>query len=248
MNLIKKVQEFKILFGLPTYDSKVDIHYMMSMISTSHMLNKYGIKHDIAPVLRDVYVARARNEIVNEFLKREDYTHLFFIDADMGWDPKKVLKLIARDKDVIFGAYLLKTDDKYQYSHQPLKSGSKLISNNGLIQCLSGPTGFMCIKKDVFIKMREKYPDYAYENGYAYFHCSVRALNDTPRQWYGEDVDFCHKWVSMGGEIWCEPDIDFKHCGMKIWDCNYWSDIQKVQEHEKKKQEKEVKYVYNIRN
>ena len=123
MDLLSKVQNAKIAFGVPTIDGKVDIHFLMSMQQTGHILNKYGIRYNIIPVMRDVYIARARNAIVTDMLSG-DYTHLFFIDADMGWDADKVIKMIARDKDVVFGAYVMKNDEKKQYVHEPEKKAN----------------------------------------------------------------------------------------------------------------------------
>jgi hypothetical protein len=227
MSLDTKMKNFKVMFGLPTIDAKVDVHFMVSMVNTCVMLNKFGIQYNIIPVLRDCYVARARNEIVTEFLK-SDYTHLFFVDADMGWEPKKVIKVLGHDKDIVFGTYPQKNDSG-KYVHQTLKNDGNLIVENGLIKCLSGPTGFMCIKREVFKKFREKYPNYSYDGNFAYFHCSVRSVGDGIK-WFGEDVDFCHKWYSAGGELWCEPDILFQHSGMKIWEGNYWNDLQNQQQ------------------
>ena len=231
MDLVEKVKKAKIYFGLPTYDGKVDIHYFMNMLATQRLLDKYGIQSFIHPVLRDVYIARARNDIAADFLK-SDYTHLFFIDADMGWQPEKVLKLIARDKEVVFGGYSTK-DEKNMYLFQPYRPDGNLVTEDGLVKCLSGPTGFMCIKRQALEKMRDKYPNMAYEDDnqqkWNFFHCYVRNIIGK-QQWFGEDVSFCHNWVSMGGDLWCEPDITFQHIGTKTWECNYNTDLTRHKE------------------
>lgn len=43
--------------------------------------------------------------------------------------------------------------------------------------------------------------------------------------WYGEDIDFSHKWVAAGGHIWCDPDIKFTHSGYKSYECKLSDEI-----------------------
>ena len=32
-----------------------------------------------------------------------------------------------------------------------------------------------------------------------------------------EDVAFCRRWRDLGGQIWCDPDIDLHHHGSKVY-------------------------------
>jgi len=231
MNIIERMKAFSIYFATPTIDGKVGAHYLKNMLYTQKLLNKNGIHSDVSLVQRDVYVQRARNELAADFLE-SGYTHLFFIDADMGWEPKKIIKMLARDKDVLFGAYIHKSKNG-KYVHQVEKNGSeKLITHDGLVKCVSGPTGLMCIKRNVFETMISEHPEMMYfdatgKKQYDFFSCSVKNINGTPL-WFGEDIDFCQKWRDMDGEIWCEPDITVNHEGMNIWKCNYFEDLKKV--------------------
>lgn len=226
--LVQKIQNAKIYFGVPTVDGNVNVAFLKSMCETQRILDKYGIQHGLGVIQRDCYVARARNEIANAFLKT-DYTHLFFIDADMGWEPLKVVKMLGRDKDIVFGGYINKDDNDKKYVLQPLKDDNgNLITENGLIKCLSGPTGFMCIKREVLEKMNGRREYYDKDEKFsAFFHCSIRKINGSSK-WMGEDIDFCLDWHSLGGELWCEPDISFQHVGIKIWECNFMGDLREI--------------------
>ena len=44
-------------------------------------------------------ITRARNTLVQLFMDG-DYTHLLFIDADLAFDPKAVLRMLEFDKDL----------------------------------------------------------------------------------------------------------------------------------------------------
>lgn len=224
----EKVKAARVRFALPSYDGRVCVQYLNSMAGTMKLFHAYGIQWSVSIVQGDCYVARARNELAAAFL-RSDSTHLFFIDADMGWDPDAVIKLLARDKELILGAYHLKNDKTpKKYVIEPIHPA---VQENGIFRVLSGPTGFMCIHRSVFEKMAEQYPDLEYvsEKGHreaAFFHCSLRKLGGaTVNSWYGEDIDFCHKWAAMGGEIWCDPNITLDHVGQKVWTCNLTDDL-----------------------
>lgn len=227
--LIEKMRGFKVFFGVPTIDAKVSVPFLMSMLETQEILKNYGIESYVGVIQRDCYVARARNEIAACFLK-SGYTHLFFVDSDMGWEPNKVIKVLGRDRDSVFGGYVGKTDDEKKYMLQTFKDDyGKLITENGLIKCFSGPTGFMCIKREVLVQLIEKYPDLEYyvedEKVHTFFHCGIRGVNGKS-QWFGEDIDFCLKWGAIG-DSWCEPDIKFWHAGIKVWECNFQEDSDK---------------------
>jgi hypothetical protein len=49
-------------------------------------------------------ITRGRNYLAHEFLE-SDATHLMFIDADIDFDPKDVIALLAMNKPVIGGPY-----------------------------------------------------------------------------------------------------------------------------------------------
>lgn len=224
-----KLKAVKVCFAVPSYDGKVCVQFLHSFAITISMLQAYGITWNLTIVQGDCYVARARNELASNFL-RTDFTHLFFIDSDMGWDPAAVIKLLARDKDLILGAYHLKNDGKVKkYVVEPIIPE---IAEGGAFRVISGPTGFMCVRRNVFARIATAFPNLLYSNDkgrdeYAFFHCSLRKIAGAEKNsWYGEDIDFCHKWVSLGGEIWCEPDINFDHVGQKVWTCNLASDLK----------------------
>jgi hypothetical protein len=70
---------------------------------------KYGIEVRSYFLFNESLITRARNYCVDEFL-RSDSHHLMFIDADIGFDPKDIIALMALQDtdspyDVIAGPY-----------------------------------------------------------------------------------------------------------------------------------------------
>ena len=44
-------------------------------------------------IFNESLITRARNYLVDEFLRAEEFTHLMFIDSDINFNPKDVLSL-----------------------------------------------------------------------------------------------------------------------------------------------------------
>jgi hypothetical protein len=111
-----------------------------------------------------------------------------FIDADIGFTPEDVMRLVSHDKDIVVGAYPLKgirwsnldgvqdlkdSEDvrrrtieyvvNFQFaSEEDLQAGRLDVVDN-LIEVKDAGTGFMCIKRHVIEKMIKEMPELEYE-------------------------------------------------------------------------------------
>jgi hypothetical protein len=182
-------------------------------------------------------VHRARNLAVARFYQKTQATHFLFIDADIHFDPESVVRLIKSDHDIAVAAYPKKTvmwDNVETYvksgetGRDPARVASSLVLNfryrqtqikNGFAEVLDGPTGFMLIKRDVFTKMFEKYPELKCVNDHqnkdldeyiAVFDCMIDP--DTKR-YLSEDYAFCRRWQQMGGQIFADCMTVLGHVG-----------------------------------
>ena len=61
--------------------------------------------------IRDSLITRARNKLVTEFLKQDNYTHLFFIDADVTFEPQQFIRVLLYDKPITAAPYPIKNED-----------------------------------------------------------------------------------------------------------------------------------------
>ena len=71
-------------------------------------LEHQGVKTGMLTPCQESLITRARNLIANEFLRQKSYTHLLFIDADIGFQPELPWKYLQADKDVVCGIYPVK--------------------------------------------------------------------------------------------------------------------------------------------
>ena len=59
----------------------------------------------------DALITRARASLVSQFLDDPDATHLLFVDADIGFEPEQVLRLIECGADICAAVYPIKRID-----------------------------------------------------------------------------------------------------------------------------------------
>ena len=133
----------------------------------------------------DSLVTRARNDCVAQFLANPVFTHLFWIDGDIGFSPEAAMRLLLSDHDVAAGVYPLKREEwpaegvpegttrkRFDdlYARYPVNtdeiSGDVVeltVDADGFMRVSDAPTGFMVIKRKVFDLLIEKYPDYKYK-------------------------------------------------------------------------------------
>jgi len=181
----------KLFVATPMYGGQCHGMYTKSTADLSKLCTHYGIEVKFFYLFNESLITRARNYCVDEFM-RSDYTHLMFIDSDIGFDPNDVLTLLAlmdtddpeNDKHIMCGPYPKKTIawekikravDKGFADDNPGElerfvgdyvfnpaEGQKQVRLDEPVKVLEGGTGFMMITKDAFKKFDEEYPDYSY--------------------------------------------------------------------------------------
>jgi len=194
MELQIKVEELrknKLFVATPMYGGQCNGLYMKACLDLQGICQQYGIEIRFSFLFNESLITRARNYLVDEFL-RSGYTHLLFIDSDILFNPQDVLALLALDKDVIGGPY-----PKKSINWRNVFAGAKRVLENpsidktqwnpGELEALTGDyvfnpvpgttsfrvteplevmeigTGFMMVKRAVFDKFKEEYPHLNYK-------------------------------------------------------------------------------------
>jgi len=182
-----------IFIATPCYGGQIGEPYFRSMMRFAIMCNKYDIKYTISTLANESLITRGRNTLNSFFMENKEATHLFFIDADIEFNPEDILRMVAYDKPIVVGAYPKKalnwssiidaarrdpdeTADTIEghssnyvvnFEFVKDKDGNKTpqvqIVDN-LVKLKDAGTGFMCIKKDVMQKMFDNHPEFKYAN------------------------------------------------------------------------------------
>ena len=217
----------KVIFAIPAYLGNIESECALSLFATIKLLHKQGIEYEINIISGCPVLPVARNTLVAMFMNT-DGTDLFFIDSDVGFNPGGVIKILERQEKVVAGIYPLKRHPT-GFPVQVKTEDGIPIGRDGLIEADFLPAGFLRIKRIVFERMQEAYPDLKYKSNvidiinsgitdaYDFFNMGVM----DNKRWTSEDYAFCKRWRDIGGQLWVFPDIDFKHTGRYNYEGNY---------------------------
>lgn len=73
---------------------KCDGIFAKSMVDLGILCAKYGIEFRVYYLFNESLIQRARNYVADEFI-RSDFTHLMFIDSDIGFNANDVITMLA---------------------------------------------------------------------------------------------------------------------------------------------------------
>src|SRR3990167_9497853 len=145
----------RVFFATPSYSGSYPDIYTQAMVETVCLLNEQGIGWEWCRLLRNCHVDDARNLLVREFLA-SGCTDLMFLDADVGWNGREVLRLLRADRDFVCGVYPYRGDDS-AYPVRMVPGEVIQEDADGLVTALSVPTGFMRMRRRVLDRMIEAY-------------------------------------------------------------------------------------------
>lgn len=207
----------EVLFGTPTYDKTLSVDYVHSIIPTVQELTRQGVPCQWFALAGNCFIDRARNAIVDHFLK-STCTDLFFIDADVGWDWQAITRMLSHDAEIVGGLVPKRAVDNDAEYHGNALTGRL---HAGLFETKELPTAFMRIKRSVFERLDGLYPELKGSDSACahtpYFQSGIRDGG-----FLGEDIFFCRQWDLLGRSIWIDPDITFTHRGSKVWRGNFY--------------------------
>ena len=218
-----------IFFATPCYGGMITDQYFLSMFKTTQALSQVPCSFRLTTLRNESLVTRARNILTAMFLD-SDASHLFFLDADIEWEPDAILRAISADKDIVASAYPKKAlPIQYALNFKFIDPVNKRIRfENGLVEVLDASTGFFCIKRQVFERMMLEYTELHYKNDsnidekiakycYAFFDTHI---DEEDRRYLSEDYRFCRLWQKLGGEIWLDPKTKLNHIGTYTFEGN----------------------------
>ena len=238
---VEDLKKNKLFVATPMYGGMAHGLYLKSCLDLQGIMSRYGVDVKFSFLFNESLITRARNYLVDEFL-RSDCTHLLFLDSDIHYNPQDVVALLALDKDVIGGPYPKKSINWNNIAHaarnhpdlEPREletlvgeyvfnvvKGTSQFSVTEPLEVLEIGTGFMLVKREVFDKMAVEYPNIRYKPdhvGQAHFDGSryIHAYFDTV-------IDTKESIVGGGSDRYLSEDYMFcqmwRKMGGKIYLC-----------------------------
>lgn len=249
---MEEMRKKKIFIGTPMYGGQCHGMYTKSCNDLSAMCANMGIELRFFYLFNESLITRARNYICDEFI-RSDFTHLVFIDSDIGFNPHDVLAMVAladedenSDKDIVCGPYPKKCiaweriAAAVEYGIPPDGNpasleqyvgdfvfnpvgGAQRMAIGEPVEVLEGGTGFMCIQRKVFDKYAIEYKDIA-----AYLPDHNRSEHfDGSREitaFFDTVIDPQSKRYLSEDYMFCQWS---RKIGFKVWMCP-WMQLQHI--------------------
>jgi hypothetical protein len=208
----------------PCYGGQAHVVYMRSLLDLRPACQARGVS--LWPDLGggEALIGRGRGSYLMKFL-RSEATHLLFVDADVGFSPDAVFRLLDSGRDVIGGAYPRKAqmtaalrNGELALELDPL--GDEAADADGLRRVAAVGAGFLMISRPAAQRLLDAYPHLlaklsdvqgAADGGALMVFDSFvepetgRYLND----WQA----FGRRWRDLGGEVWVDTRAGLTHIG-----------------------------------
>lgn len=207
-SLSKAKRPKKILIATPSYDGRLDVWYVNSLVNTVRLAQEKGIT--LVPVFMsyDALIQRARNDLFRIAVD-SGVDDMIFIDSDMEWNPEWIMEMVSRSEDILGGTARKKTDDAEIYV---AKTRDLTTHANGLIKCEGLGTGFVKLSRKAFMALWETSPEYQNEGKVCRMICDVQIIDG---QLYSEDTILFKKLNDLGFDCWLDPKMTCAHIGTK---------------------------------
>src|SRR5665213_3430673 len=239
-------EQIHLVVATPCFGGQVSSIYASSIFQLQRVLrSKSNVQLKVLMRDGDALITRARANLMTMFLDDPTATHFLFVDADIGFEPEQVFRLIESGADVVAGVYPIKRVNWEKVKRAIENRRPKLASAsldyvleindpdhvavvNGFTRVRYAGTGFLMIRRHVFERMCA-HPDYA---SLQFFReHSLDALAGSPNRfalfecmidprtgtYLSEDFAFCKRWTDIGGEIWADLESKLDHVGPSVF-------------------------------
>ena len=239
-------EQIHLVVATPCFGGQVSSVYASSIFQLQRVLrSKSNVQLKVLMRDGDALITRARANLMTMFLDDPTATHFLFVDADIGFEPDQVFRLIESGADVVAGVYPIKRVNWEKVKRAIENKRPKLPSAsldyvleindpdhvavvNGFTRVRYAGTGFLMIRRHVFEQMCA-HPDYA---SLQFFReHSLDALAGSPNRfalfecmidpktgtYLSEDFAFCKRWTDIGGEIWADLQSELDHVGPAVF-------------------------------
>jgi hypothetical protein len=239
-------QFFPVVVSL-SHDSKFFQNYVTSILNFAIEAERAHMRMQVLFHQGESLVTRARNTCVARFLANPAWTHLFWIDADVGFSAQAAFRLLLSGYDIAAGVYPLKREDwpeegvpagttrqrfeatftRYPINAKASATTSKVeleVRPDGFMKVDEAPTGFMVVRRAAFERLMASYPHLNYvpdDIGEAdrglHYRFFDVMVDPETRRYLSEDYGFCRLWSGLGESIYIDANSNLSHQGAKVY-------------------------------
>ena len=250
-----ELRQFFPVVVSPSHDGKFFQNYVTSLLNFAIESERAGMRMQVLFHQGESLVTRARNNCVAQFLANPNWTHLFWIDANIGFSAQAAFRLLLSGYDIAAGVYPLKRENwpaegvpagttqqqfeatftRYTVNAKASELTSQVeleVQPDGFMKMTEAPTGFMVIKRAVFERLIASYPDLNYvpdsigETDQGLHYRFFDVMVDPEtRRYLSEDYGFCRLWSGLGESIYIDANSNLSHQGAKMYRGDFASSL-----------------------
>lgn len=244
----------RIYLAVPTHSNTVTVEAAVTLLDFAQLATQRGVVKQTVFHSASI-ISHLRNTVVADFLAG-DFSHLFMLDADQGLPAALIFKMIDSGHPVVGSLYPRRNFAWQQANLQTASEGvpdvlrqslrfvgdvltddqGQLTVSNGFARARSIGTGAMLIRREALELMCAHYPELHGQgfpeedenlprlaHNWGFFNPLVQAADGRNA---GEDIGFCQRWLSCGGEIWADIVTRTTHVGRYPFAGSYWEHLQ----------------------
>lgn len=229
----------KVLIGVPAYGDAVRVNCTIALMALAQRFDEVGVGYETV-FLSMARIEAARSSMASRVFRDASFTHILFVDSDVGFRPEAVLRLLKRDTPIAACTYPSRSIDLEAFAkhvqgaqdhsravsrslpYPPLGDLGRVQVQDGWIVTKQAPTGLMLIKRHVFVDLAARYPEllincteYPGIPAGPVLQC-FSAYRREDGLFLGEDLSFCRRWADMGGEVHVLIDELLSHAGVMV--------------------------------
>jgi hypothetical protein len=208
-----------IMVATPAYGCQLHTDYFNSMLALQEGAIRSGINIDFVTIGNQSLVPKARNSLISYFNYEKKFSHIIFIDADMGISNNCVPKLLSRSVDVIGVPVPLKG---YNPDGSPVLNIGNIsnMTEDGLAETEHVGNAVLMLSReavDAVIKVSEEYADdprYSRGDSISTKQYDVFKIGLKDGHYLPEDYYLCSTLRGLGYKIYIDLTLPVKHNGM----------------------------------
>lgn len=211
----------KVMLATTSYGDP-EASYTFSIQSSRQALHDAGFQTAYYLLQGNCHVDDARNDIACKFLA-SDCQWLVFLDADVSWEPKDLVRLCEHDRDLVGGIYPYRTELGQEKVPVRMKHGA-MLEDDGLVEVEGLPTGFMKISRHCMESVAEECQSFQHENEIRKVIFQRTLVYGT--RW-GGDLHFCNLWAAKGGKLYADYEMVLGHASKTVINGSLGSYVRK---------------------
>ncbi len=213
----------RVMVATPAYDGKVCVQYVVALAQSIKLCMARDI--DLCPVVvpGEAIIQRARNDLLQIAIDQK-VDDSIWIDADIGWQPEWILRLLGYPVDVVGGTY----PHKHATESYVCKGGTlKRDGETGLLEVIGLGLGF--------VRMSSQALQALYDVGRPYLdekqprRMAFEVTQDKDGRIASEDVIGFRRLAECGYQTYLDPFMTCQHVGSKVYEGDFAAWLSRMQ-------------------